>query len=132
MDILINRKLEQVAELRSLLERVSKPLNPVKVQTSISVNGYTDTMVKILDLERGIDADIDRYVDEKAEMMKVIDSLEDSRHIDLLYRRYFRSQTWEQIAVDMNYTWRHMHRLHSEALIALEKKMSLNVIECHY
>ncbi|MCF0230661.1 MAG: hypothetical protein HUJ76_13330 [Parasporobacterium sp.] len=50
-----------------------------------------------------------------------IQSLEDSRHVDLLYRRYVSWQSWEQIADVMHYDKRHIHRLHGDALLAFRK-----------
>ncbi len=44
----------------------------------------------------------------------------------LLQYRYLNFYTFEEIAVMMHYTWRHVHRIHSEALRAMEC-----VIECH-
>lgn len=34
----------------------------------------------------------------------------------LIRLRYIRGLTWEQVAVEMNYSWRQVHRIHSSAL----------------
>lgn len=44
----------------------------------------------------------------------------------LLQYRYLNFYTFEEIAVMMHYSWRHVHRIHSEALHAMQ-----HVIECH-
>lgn len=36
--------------------------------------------------------------------------------------------SWEDIAVKLNYTWRHVHRIHSQALDSIDIK---DVIVCH-
>lgn len=39
----------------------------------------------------------------------------------ILTMRYVEGESWEQIAVDIGYTWRHTIRLHGEALKRMEK-----------
>lgn len=34
---------------------------------------------------------------------------------------YFEGLTWEQVAVEINYTWRHVHRLHGNAISKLQE-----------
>ncbi len=41
------------------------------------------------------------------------------REAYLIRARYIDCKSWEQIAVDMNYCWQHVHRIHSQALKAL-------------
>lgn len=47
-----------------------------------------------------------------------IEALGDSRHIDVLKLRYVSGKRWEQIAIDMKYGFRHVLRLHGDALSA--------------
>ena len=42
-----------------------------------------------------------------------------ARECYLIRARYIELLSWEQIAVDMNYSWQHIHKIHSEALIML-------------
>ena len=42
----------------------------------------------------------------------------------ILYRYYILGQTWEQIAVEMNYTIRWTYKLHGKALQDLEKEFT--------
>lgn len=51
---------------------------------------------------------------------------DNNKYRRLLQYRYLNFCTFEQIAVMMNYTWRHVHRIHAEALRAMD-----DVIECH-
>lgn len=48
--------------------------------------------------------------------IEVLDPLE--RTIVRLY--YIKGLTWEEVAVEMSYSWRHVHRLHSAALEKLK------------
>ena len=57
------------------------------------------------------------------EVKAVIASVSDEVLRRILELRYINGSTWEQIAEKMNYTWRHILRLHGEAL--------KRVIVCH-
>lgn len=47
-----------------------------------------------------------------------IEALEDHRFVEVLKQRYLYGKRWEQIAVDMKYAFRHVTRLHGQALAA--------------
>lgn len=51
---------------------------------------------------------------------------DNNKYRRLLQYRYLNFCTFEEIAVRMNYSWRHVHRIHAEALRAMEA-----VIVCH-
>lgn len=51
---------------------------------------------------------------------------ENNKYRRLLQYRYLNFCTFEEIAVMMHYSWRHVHRIHAEALRAMD-----DVIECH-
>ena len=42
-------------------------------------------------------------------------------HYDVLYKRYIEYQSFERIAVEMDYTYRNVHYLHGRALQAFDK-----------
>ena len=53
-----------------------------------------------------------------------IEDLEDETEKDLLTYRYLKGIKWEEIAVEMGYSWKHIHRIHATALKNL--KMTWN------
>ena len=55
-------------------------------------------------------------VDLKKEIMGVIHAVPNVEYQMLLEKRYLCFITWEQIAVDLNYSIQHIHRMHSAAL----------------
>lgn len=72
--------------------------------------------MKIIDLEEQITADMEKLVDLKKEITYVIQSVPNPEYQDLLAKRYICCESWEKIAVDMNYELRYIHKLHSRAL----------------
>ena len=120
LDREIDRKLEEVARLRSKLIRVTE-LFTAEPKGGGSIYGKTEEMLaKIVDLEREIDADIDRLVAIRDGIKTIIEAVEDDRERLLLQYRYLDGKTFEKIAVEMNYSWRQIHRLHSRALTNLK------------
>jgi DNA-directed RNA polymerase specialized sigma24 family protein len=67
--------------------------------------------------------ELDEYISLKAEAIRLINSLPDSRHRLVLMHRYINGHTWEQIAVCMHYTYQWVHCLHGKALREFEKVM---------
>lgn len=63
-----------------------------------------------------------RLIVEKAKAKELIERLRDKpEYYEVLYRRYIMGDKWERIAVDMNYNYRWVQRLHGRALQALEE-----------
>lgn len=87
------------------------PHNPAK-----STSPMADAIGKIIDLQNEINADIDRLVDLKREIVAVIKAVEQPEYQTLLEKRYLCFLTWEQIAVDMNYGIDNVFKLHKKAL----------------
>ena len=59
---------------------------------------------------------IKQYTEKKNEIITTIQKLEDPRYIDILYKRYVEFETFERIADEKVYSWRHILRLHKQAL----------------
>ena len=75
-----------------------------------------DISGKMIDLENEINANIDQLGDLKREMVTAIKSVADPEYQTLLELRYLCFKTWEQIAVEMNYSIQHIYRLRDKAL----------------
>lgn len=116
LDQRINSKLEQVQSLNELATKVNTTLTGMPKNPNRATSTMADVVTKIIDLQQEINSDIDRLVDLKRELVTVIKTVENAECQTLLELRYLCFKTWEQIAVDMNYTVRNIHLLHKEAL----------------
>ena len=120
LDREIDRKLEEVARLRAKLTRVTE-VYTAEPKGGGSIRGKTEGIIaKIVDLEKEIDADVDRLISIRDNIKTIIESVEDDRERLLLQYRYLEGRTFEWIAAEMNYSWRQIHRLHSQALTNLK------------
>jgi len=66
-----------------------------------------------------------------AETMAVIRKIDNGRYRTLLELRYIKNETFEKIAVKMNYSWRQTHRIHGWALVAAGEVMKKNAKDSH-
>lgn len=82
------------------------------------------TVAHMDDLTRQLAQRLGRLVTLRQQTSSAIDNVADARLRELLRLRYIEGLSFEQIAVRMNYSWRHVIRLHGAAL-------SQVVMECH-
>ena len=116
LDQRINSKLEQVASLNELATKCTSTLTDMPRNPNRGTSTMADAVGKIVDLQAEINSDIDRLVDLKREMVRLIKAVNNTECQTLLELRYLCFKTWEQIAVDMGYTTRNIHLLHKKAL----------------
>lgn len=122
---IINNKISELEVLRDISTKTTPNGNNVQ----FIVYGVSDkvgkTAAKIIDLQNEIEQEINRLAQLRQEVLKVLDTLEPNM-MDLLYRRYFKLESWETIANEMHYTYRWVLILHGKALLELQKKLSAN------
>lgn len=70
-------------------------------------------------LRRSYRAKIAELETQMVEIEQAIEPLEPTER-DLIRLHYFHGYTWEQVAVELHYTWRHVHRLHGKILERLQ------------
>ncbi|MCX7903024.1 MAG: DUF1492 domain-containing protein [Caloramator sp.] len=117
LDKLINSKLEQLEKLEALAQKTTVELSKEKVSGG---NGSTSSMenvvVKIVELKKEINNDIDRLIDIKREISQIISNIDDPSHQLILEMRYVNNRDWEEIAEEIGYDIRWTLKLHGRAL----------------
>ena len=116
LDQRINSKLEQVMSLRTLATKATSTLSDTPPSGTRNVHRMEDIIVKIIEMENEINRDIDNLVDLKREMVSVIKAVTDPELQTLLELRYLCFKSWEQIAVEMEYSIQHIFRLHDKSI----------------
>ena len=124
LDAKIETKTEELERLRTLAEKMTASLGGERVQASGNQQKLEDCVIKILQVQNEINASVDKFIDYKKEAMELIDHACDADCIRLLYKRYFSYMKWEEIAVDMNYTYQWISGgLHQRALAQVQKAL---------
>lgn len=116
IDQRINSKLEQIVSLRELATKATSTLIDTPPSGSRNVHSMEGIIVKMMELENEINADIDVLVDLKKEIMSIIKKINNPEQQTLLELRYLCFKTWEQIAVDMGYSIQNAYKVHDRAL----------------
>lgn len=75
-----------------------------------------DALVQAMETEEEIAAEISKAAGLLREIRSAIDAVPDAVQREVLERRYIGMQSLEKIAVEMNYSYAHVLRLHGWAL----------------
>lgn len=125
LDTKINRDIEELHRLKAMVTKITPTLKPDVVSGGGGTQDkLAEAMAKIIDLEAEINREIDRLVDARTAVTATIDKVEDARLHTVLNMRYVQFKTFEQIAADMNYTYRWVCIMHGRALQEVEKIMN--------
>lgn len=111
----INTLLEEQARAKSDALRVTPQYAGDKVQIS-SGNGSERKFISCAAYSEEIDRQIDKLYSIKQEILAAIKSVDDTVLQMLLVLRYVQFKKWEAIALELNYDYRWVLRLHGKAL----------------
>lgn len=134
----LKKKLRSVQTLYKLVEAGTAELQSMRDSAGRITPAYSlapggggsgqrieNDTAKIIDLENTIKADKERLakaIEEVKELIKLVDDPLLSR---ILYKRYLQYKKWEQIAVDLNYTYRRVLQLHGMGLNEIIKRFHI-------
>lgn len=94
------------------------------VQNGVHANNTERAIMRVLEYEEQINADIDKLVKLRLQIESVIDQVPDERQKELLSRRYLLFEKWEQVSVNMHLNLRWVYRLHGRALQSVQKYLT--------
>lgn len=120
-DELINAKIAERDRLIALATDISpRPMDGMPHSNSGTVSQrMQNAVINLILLEQELNKIIDKYVDYKQEVVKVLETLPDKEY-GVLHRHYIRYMTWEQVAEDMGYSTMQIWRI---------KKNGLNILQ---
>lgn len=98
----------------------------LNVQITVAPDIMERNVLNLVELEDKIFQDKLRMEHLKDKIIDEIQSLDDERYVNLLYRRYIKHQKFEQIALDMSYDYDYIRVLHGEALGTFETQILHN------
>lgn len=121
-DAHINNKMEELERLRAMVTKITLTLRDDAGGGSRSQDKLGDAVSRMVDLQAELNAEIDRYVDSKAEICNALNKIQNRRYFEVLHKRYVLFKTWQQIADEMGYAdVRNVYRLHGRALLAFNR-----------
>lgn len=120
LDKLISSLVDEYESIKSLATRITATYEGEMVQSSRKQDKLGDIVVKLVDYEHKINAEIDKYVDTRENILQVIQLLDIPDYVNVLYKRYYQYKKWELIACEMGYSLRGILKLHGRALNAVD------------
>ncbi len=121
LDRQIDADLYELSQLRLMRGSVSA-IDYAKDRVQVSPeNSLENSVIKIVSLEEKINQEIDEFVDKKNEIKNKILVLKNRDEQLVLQYRYLCFMSLERIAVEMNYSYRQITRVHGRALKSFER-----------
>ena len=121
LEVCIEQRQEELNRLRELIG-----CNAIdyceRVQTSPSADSIPNEVIRRVELEADISRKIERFLQLKHKIINEIQSLDNAAYVSILYKRYVEYKSLEEIAVEMNYSYIHIKRLHGYALLEFKKR----------
>jgi len=110
------QKLEdKLIELESSATRITTRLSHEPRGTARSNDRLGEIVCAITEVQDEINEQLQKSYEYMARIEKAIEALP-PREAYLIRLRYLEMKSWESICVEMNYSWRQTHRIHSDAL----------------
>lgn len=119
LDKLIQNKIIEKDQWYSIAVGVTTSGESERVQSSGNQQKMANAVEKYVDLEKEIDAEIDRLIDLKKDVINVIESL-NSAEYDVLHKRYIQSLPFAEIAADRKISYSQATTIHGRALESVQ------------
>lgn len=120
LDHRINSKIEQIDSLNALAQKATSTLSDMPKAPGRGTSHLEEIIVKIVMLQEEINKDIDNLVNIKVQITEMINEMVDKEQQMVLEKRYLNFLSFEQIAVDLNFSIQHVFRIHKQALSEIE------------
>lgn len=112
---------EEIDTLREMVVSTGAVQQEERVMSSGVQDRMAETICKINEKEEEWNNLMREFALTRAEVIISIQKLNNSDYEQILYKRYCQGKKWEEIALDMNYSYQWVCKLHGRALLEIEK-----------
>lgn len=116
LDVLIENKMIEKEQWKAVASNVTAGKHDSeRVQSTGNPHKMADAVIKYIEIEKEIDQCIDRLVDEKSDVISVIEQLNPIQY-DILHKVYVQYKTLNDVSIiyDNTYSW--VTTIHGRAL----------------
>ncbi len=92
-----------------------------KVNTSLNNDSVARIIESYVDMQKELECDVIKLKETQKKVISIINSIENNIQKSVLERYYIENLTFEQVAVDINYSYRQICRIHGMALQEVTK-----------
>lgn len=121
LDVMVDSKLEELCKLDSKVKRITPVMSTTGAGGSGNPDRHGDAIAKIIDLQNEINRVNDEFVELSKEAGELLKRISKPEQYQVLHKRYVLYESFEDIAVEMRYSYRHICNIHGRALQAFEK-----------
>lgn len=122
LTFMIEAKFEELYRLQTLACRVTVATDGERVKSSPDPDRMADAVENIIKCEEELNALIKRTVNQRSQIIKMIDALDNPNSHKILTLRYVQELTDKEIASKMNIAPSHVYKVQKTALIEFEEK----------
>lgn len=109
--------LDAIEQLKAMQNRTTAALQDVPIHGHGGINrSLEDTVGRLVDLQRSVQTAVDDVAEKKAKAFDIIGKIKNEKQRRVLIDRYITAKTFEQISVDMGYSYFGVCKLHGQAL----------------
>ena len=119
----LNAMAEQYESLKSAAEYIGVQYSEVPKPPLPDVRRGEKAIIRMMEMESRMNKEFARLAD----INETIESLSDPLHQAVLVKRYISGKAWKVIAAEVFITTRHLRRVHSRALKAIETAIKKDV-----
>lgn len=105
---------DEIEQLR--LDKVSPTVINDGMPHSSNCNDLSAYAAKLDELETQLHKERFKRISIYSDIIKQIEEMENETEKNVLRLKYIRCLNWEEVAVEMGYSWQHIHKLHGSAL----------------
>ena len=120
------RLKQEIADLKENIEKLrlqAQSISATRITGAPAGSGspdkIADNLARVDNLIQHYQQKIERLLIQQKRIEEAIESLPASERLLMRYR-YIDGLDWIDVAANMNYSWRHMHRIHSKILKKLK------------
>ena len=115
---------EEIDTLREMVVSTGAIQQGERVLSSGTQDKMAETICKINEKECEWNDLMREFALARANVIINIQKLHNPEYEQILYKRYCQSKKWEEIALEMNYTYQWVCKLHGRALLELDKVLN--------
>lgn len=128
LDQLIDAKIAERDRLIALATNISpSPMDGMPFSNTGTVSQKIENaVINLIMLEQELEKIIDKYVDTKREIVRMLEKLP-ALEYGVLHRYYIQYMTWQEVAEDMGYSMVQVWRIKKNGLKRLQDAIECNV-----
>ena len=120
VDRLIENKVAEIDQWKTIATGTTAYSEGDRVQSSGSKEKMADAVARYLDMENEINADIDRLIDIKQEVISTIEQLQTDEY-DILHKIYVQFKSFQEVAAEKGKSYSWVTSKHGRGLANLQR-----------